>query len=75
MAGSTRAPLIDVESDYGLYVRAAIESPALGAGSEVLSGRWISVDELIDELIAALAEGAQFFVSRSQHAFAELFIL
>ncbi|KAJ6535771.1 NAD(P)-binding protein, partial [Mycena capillaripes] len=37
MAGSTRVPLIDVESDYGLYVRAAIESPALGAGSEVLS--------------------------------------
>ncbi|KAJ7922553.1 NAD(P)-binding protein [Mycena leptocephala] len=31
---TTRVPLIDVESDYGLYVRAAIESPALGAGSE-----------------------------------------
>ncbi|KAJ7228126.1 NAD(P)-binding protein [Mycena haematopus] len=52
MAGSTRVPLIDVESDYGLYVRAAIESPALGAGSEVLSGRLTS----IDELIAGLAE-------------------
>ncbi|KAJ7910724.1 NAD(P)-binding protein [Mycena leptocephala] len=67
MSGSTRVPLIDVESDYGLYVRAAIESPELGAGSEVLSGRWISVDELI----AGLAEGAQFL---SQQTFVELFI-
>ncbi|KAF8212784.1 hypothetical protein K438DRAFT_2167707 [Mycena galopus ATCC 62051] len=50
MAGSTRVPLIDVESDYGLYVRAAIESPELGAGSELLSGRLTSIDELISGL-------------------------
>ncbi|KAJ7502703.1 NAD(P)-binding protein [Mycena galericulata] len=50
MAGTTRVPLIDVETDYGLYVRAAIESPALGAGSEVLSGRLISLDEIIAQL-------------------------
>lgn len=52
MAGTTRVPLIDVEADYGLYVRAAIESPA-PAGSEILSGRLISMNEII----AQLAEG------------------
>ncbi|KAF7351829.1 NAD(P)-binding protein [Mycena venus] len=52
MPGSTRVPFIDVEADYGLYVRVAIESSALGAGSEVLSGHLMSVDELI----AGLAE-------------------
>ncbi|KAJ6573162.1 NAD(P)-binding protein [Mycena vulgaris] len=50
MAGTTRVPLIDVAADYGLYVRAAIESPTLGAGSEVLSGRLISLDEIIAQL-------------------------
>ncbi|KAJ7671736.1 NAD(P)-binding protein [Mycena rosella] len=50
MAGTTRVPLIDVEVDYGLYVRAAIELPALGAGSEVLSGRLISLNEIIADL-------------------------
>ncbi|KAJ7112053.1 NAD(P)-binding protein [Mycena crocata] len=50
MAGTTRVPLIDVEEDYGLYVRAAIEDPNLGAGSEVLSGRLISLDDIIAQL-------------------------
>ncbi|KAJ6573142.1 NAD(P)-binding protein [Mycena vulgaris] len=50
MAGTTRVPLIDVAADYGLYVRAAIESPSLGAGSELLSGRLISFDEIIAQL-------------------------
>ncbi|KAF7352402.1 NAD(P)-binding protein [Mycena venus] len=35
---STQVPLIDVAHDYGIYVRAAIEHPALGPGSEVFSG-------------------------------------
>ncbi|KAF8157417.1 NAD(P)-binding protein [Mycena galopus ATCC 62051] len=60
MAGSTRVPIIDTESDYGIYVRAAIESPALGAGSEVLSGTLTSMDELI----AGLAEGTHRFQLR-----------
>ncbi|KAJ7457704.1 NAD(P)-binding protein [Mycena latifolia] len=50
MAGTTRVPLLDVAADYGLYVRAAIEAPTLGAGSEVLSGRLISLDEIIAHL-------------------------
>ncbi|KAJ7657285.1 NmrA-domain-containing protein [Mycena polygramma] len=50
MTGSARVPLIDVESDFGLYVRAAIESPTLAAGSEPLSGQLVSLDDLIAEL-------------------------
>ncbi|KAJ6480483.1 NAD(P)-binding protein [Mycena vitilis] len=72
MAGSTRVPLIDVAFDYGLYVRAAIESPTLGAGSEVLSGQMTSVEELI----AALAEvtGKKIVYSKNTRAeFAEAF--
>jgi hypothetical protein len=53
-AGSTLVPLIDVESDFGMYVRAAIESPTLGAGSDIRSGRLIS----FEEIIAQTAEGA-----------------
>ncbi|KAJ6608906.1 hypothetical protein B0H10DRAFT_2438797 [Mycena sp. CBHHK59/15] len=36
IAGSTLVPLIDVESDYRMYIRATIETPALGADSEVM---------------------------------------
>ncbi|KAJ7049255.1 NAD(P)-binding protein, partial [Mycena amicta] len=46
MPASTRVPLIDVEADYGLYVRAAIERPQFGVGSELLSGTWISLEEM-----------------------------
>ncbi|KAK7054094.1 NAD(P)-binding protein [Favolaschia claudopus] len=49
---TTQVPLIDVAHDHGLYVRAAIEDPSLGAGSEVLSGRLIS----FGEIVATLAE-------------------
>ncbi|KAJ6561541.1 NAD(P)-binding protein [Mycena vulgaris] len=47
---STVVPVIDVAHDYGLYVRAAIEHPALGAGSEVQSGTLISFGEMIAKL-------------------------
>lgn len=47
---STVVPLIDIPHDYGTYVRAAIESPTLGAGSEVLSGRLISLGDIIAQL-------------------------
>ncbi|KAJ6548025.1 hypothetical protein B0H10DRAFT_1969392 [Mycena sp. CBHHK59/15] len=50
MAGTTRVLLIDAAADYGLYVCAAIESPALDVGSEVLSGRLISLDEIVAHL-------------------------
>ncbi|KAF7355724.1 NAD(P)-binding protein [Mycena sanguinolenta] len=47
---NTQVPVIDVAHDYGLYVRAAIENPALGPGSEVLSGKLISFGELVETL-------------------------
>ncbi|KAJ6480470.1 NAD(P)-binding protein [Mycena vitilis] len=72
MAGSARVPLIDIESDYGLYVRAAIESPTLGAGSELLSGQLISLDDLIAEI--AKATGKKITYSPYTRAeFAEAF--
>ncbi|KAJ7160882.1 NAD(P)-binding protein [Mycena filopes] len=44
-------PVIDTAHDYGLYVRAGIESPAFGAGTEVLaSGEDISVQEMAAQL-------------------------
>ncbi|KAF8214034.1 NAD(P)-binding protein [Mycena galopus ATCC 62051] len=50
VAATTQVPLIDVAYDYGIYVRAAIENPALGPGSEVLSGKLISFGEIIATL-------------------------
>ncbi|KAJ7167659.1 NmrA-domain-containing protein [Mycena filopes] len=47
---STQVPLIDVAHDYGIYVRAAIENPALGAGSEVRSGIMTSFGEMVERL-------------------------
>ncbi|KAK7002205.1 NAD(P)-binding protein [Favolaschia claudopus] len=47
MKGSTLLPVIDVERDYGLYVRAVIEEPGFGAGCEVLSGRLTSMEDMI----------------------------
>ncbi|KAJ6458668.1 NAD(P)-binding protein [Mycena vitilis] len=44
---ATQVPVIDVAHDYGLYVRAAIENPALGPGAEVLSGTLISFGEMV----------------------------
>jgi hypothetical protein len=54
VAGSMLVPLIDVESDFGMYIRVAIESPTLGAGADIRSGRLIS----FEEIIAQAAEGA-----------------
>ncbi|KAJ7069100.1 NAD(P)-binding protein [Mycena amicta] len=50
MSASTKVPLIDPETDYGLYVRAAIELPQFGAGSELLSGTSISMEEIFVDL-------------------------
>ncbi|KAJ7481888.1 NAD(P)-binding protein [Mycena latifolia] len=50
ISGATRVPLSDTAHDYGLYVQAAIESPDLGAGSEVRAGKMISLDEIVAQL-------------------------
>jgi hypothetical protein len=54
MPATVQVPIIDVEHDYGIYVRAAIENPVLGAGSEVQSGKLISFGEMVTKL----SEGA-----------------
>ncbi|KAJ7743933.1 NAD(P)-binding protein [Mycena maculata] len=47
----TLLPVIDTANDYGLFVREAIESPAFGAGSEILtSGEDITVGEMVSQL-------------------------
>ncbi|KAJ7119414.1 NAD(P)-binding protein [Mycena epipterygia] len=47
----TVLPVIDTASDYGLFVREAIESPEFGPGSEVLtSGEDITVGSLVSQL-------------------------
>ncbi|KAK7062137.1 NAD(P)-binding protein [Favolaschia claudopus] len=53
---TTQVPLIDVAHDYGLYVRAAIEDPSSGTGSEVLSGRLISLGEIVATLSEEFSE-------------------
>ncbi|KAJ6560435.1 NAD(P)-binding protein [Mycena capillaripes] len=47
---TTQVPVIDVAHDYGIYVRAAIENPQLGPGSEVLSGKLVSFGEMVAKL-------------------------
>ncbi|KAL8286960.1 hypothetical protein RQP46_003966 [Phenoliferia psychrophenolica] len=50
---STRIPVLDPIKDYGKYVVFAIEGEGLGAGSEVLSGRLTSMDEIVEGLSKA----------------------
>lgn len=47
---STKTPIIDVELDYGRYVRAVIEKPWLGAGSEIVTGTMISFEDQMAQL-------------------------
>lgn len=43
--------LIDMVPDYGIFVREAIESPAFGAGTEVLScGEMLSFADAVNHL-------------------------
>ncbi|KAJ7785311.1 NAD(P)-binding protein [Mycena maculata] len=48
-APGTLVPFIDVEADYGRYVRAAIESPGLGAGAYIRTGGSISFEDIISQ--------------------------
>ena len=44
-------PIIDAEHDYGIFVREAIESPAFGAGTEILTcGELISIRDCMSQL-------------------------
>ncbi|KAG8999895.1 hypothetical protein FRB94_005785 [Tulasnella sp. JGI-2019a] len=46
----TLEPIIDIPRDYGMYVRAAIENPGMGPGSEVLTGTLISYEDQLANL-------------------------
>ncbi|KIM86166.1 hypothetical protein PILCRDRAFT_86767 [Piloderma croceum F 1598] len=47
----TLIPIIDMASDYGLFVRQAIESTAFGAGSEILTcGELLPVGDMFKQL-------------------------
>jgi uncharacterized protein YbjT (DUF2867 family) len=51
----TVIPVIDMESDYGMFVRQAIESPAVGPGSEILTcGELISLGDMFKQLSESL---------------------
>ncbi|KAF7325103.1 NAD(P)-binding protein [Mycena kentingensis (nom. inval.)] len=50
MATTTRLPFADIPGDYGLYVRAAIERPEFGAGSELRAGTMCDLGEAMREL-------------------------
>ncbi|KAG9031684.1 hypothetical protein FRB95_002423 [Tulasnella sp. JGI-2019a] len=43
----TLAYIVDIPRDYGMYVRAAIENPGMGPGSEVLSGTLTSYEDML----------------------------
>jgi uncharacterized protein YbjT (DUF2867 family) len=51
----TLLPVIDMVSDYGLFVREAIESPAFGDGSEIFAcGELLSVADMSKQLSESL---------------------
>lgn len=43
-------PIVDIPHDYGMYVRAVIENPGMGAGSELLTGTMISYEDQMAQL-------------------------
>lgn len=56
-------PIIDATHDYGLFVRAAIESPALGPGTEILaSGEDISIRDMLAQLSQSALSSHRFFL-------------
>lgn len=49
-SGKTVIPMMNVRRDFGAYVRAAIENPGMGAGSELLSGSPTTFEEMATAL-------------------------
>ncbi|KAG8842652.1 hypothetical protein FRB96_004940 [Tulasnella sp. 330] len=47
---TTVVPIVDIPHDYGTYVRAVIENPGMGAGSELLTGTMISYEDQLAQL-------------------------
>ncbi|KAJ6523306.1 hypothetical protein B0H19DRAFT_652197 [Mycena capillaripes] len=53
-------PVIDMVRDYGLYVRQVLESPVFPAGSEVRTGKDITVEDIALELSQATGKEVVF---------------
>jgi hypothetical protein len=52
-------PVIDMASDYGLFVRQAIESPAFGVGSEILAcGELLPVGDTFKQLSESMLKAS-----------------
>lgn len=47
---TTIRPLVDIKNDFGMYVRTAIENPALSPGAEVLTGTALSYEDTLKQL-------------------------
>ncbi|KAK7046768.1 NAD(P)-binding protein [Favolaschia claudopus] len=47
---TTRFPMIYAEEDYGLYVRRALEAPVFPNGAEVLTGEYITGEDMVRQL-------------------------
>jgi len=58
---STVLPVIDMVQDYGIFVREAIESPAFGPGSEILTyGELITVGDCVSQLAESALKSGTF---------------
>lgn len=58
---STVLPVIDMVQDYGIFVREAIESPAFGPGSEILThGELITVGDCMSQLAESALKSGTF---------------
>ena len=55
LSPKTLMPIIDMVSDYGLFVREAIESPVFSGGSEIFAcGELLSVADMFKQLSESL---------------------
>lgn len=50
VSAKTVVPILDARKDYGSYVRAVIEHPGLGIGSELLTGAPTTLEEMLNAL-------------------------
>ena len=66
----TLMPVIDMVSDYGLFVRQAIEFPAFGAGSEILTcGELLPVGDMLKQLSESMLKALFNFSSTTDYIF------
>ncbi|KAK7046769.1 NAD(P)-binding protein [Favolaschia claudopus] len=57
---TTSLPMIYTEEDYGLYVLRALEAPVFPNGSEILTGEYITVEDIVRQLAEATGKRITF---------------